>query len=145
MAARLRWNERKKRAFLKALAASGVVAVAARAVGLAASGAYQARAQDKIFAREWDAALEEALDALEAELRRRAMTGTRKPVFYRGKKCGSVRTYSDRLGMFLLKRRRPHLFSEEGNGRSPARPELSPREILQKKLDDMGGEASEDS
>lgn len=140
MAARVRWTQRKKQAFLKALRGRGSVYAAARVVGLSPSGAYLVRKTDEGFREAWDAAIEEALDLLEAELHRRAVKGTAKPVFYRGQKCGSYRTYSDRLGMFLLKRRRPHLFGEgEGEG-GAALPDKSPREILRQRLDDMAEE-----
>ena len=42
-------------------------------------------------------------DALEAEARRRAVEGVRKPVFYQGVICGWVGEYSDTLLIFLLK------------------------------------------
>ena len=90
------------------------VSAACRAAGVPRGRAYALRRADDGFRREWRQALEEALDDLEAELRRRAMDGVDKPVFYAGKECGSVRTYSDTLGMFILKSRRPAVVGGDG-------------------------------
>jgi len=112
------WTKRRRTAFLARLRESANVSAAARAAGLSRSSAYALRSRDPEFRAAWDEALEEALDDLEAELRRRAIEGVDKPVFYGGKECGSVKSYSDTLGMFLLKSRRGEVFAETG-GRPP--------------------------
>ena len=38
-----------------------------------------------------------ACDTIEAEMRRRAIDGVDKPVFYKGQPCGTVKEYSDTL------------------------------------------------
>ncbi|RMD89771.1 MAG: hypothetical protein D6807_03020 [Alphaproteobacteria bacterium] len=108
------WTSRRRRLFLDALRASANVSAAARRAGMSRSAAYALRQSDASFRAQWDDALEEALDALEEELRRRALEGVEKPVFYGGKPCGTIRSYSDQLGMFLLKCRRPAVFSTHG-------------------------------
>lgn len=40
-------------------------------------------------------------------MQRRAWKGTRKPVFHKGVVVGHIREYSDTLGMFLVKAKRP--------------------------------------
>ena len=45
----------------------------------------------------------EACDLLEAEARRPAVSGVRKPVYYMGDICGTVRECSDTLLIFLMK------------------------------------------
>lgn len=57
-------------------------------------------------------ALEEAVDHLEEEARRRAQDGVDEPVYYKGSPCGAVRKYSDTLLIFLLKGARPQKFRE---------------------------------
>lgn len=70
-------------------------------------GVYDARESDPTFAREWDEALNFALDAAEAELYRRAVTGNEEPVFYQGQPTSSVVKYSDFLLVHYLKAHRP--------------------------------------
>ena len=51
--------------FLSALAVSANVTAAPRAARVKRTTPYQARQRDEQFAQDWDAALEEALDAIE--------------------------------------------------------------------------------
>ncbi|WP_281302154.1 MULTISPECIES: hypothetical protein [unclassified Iodidimonas] len=115
------FSARRRRLFLDALRDSANVSASARHAGIARRDVYRLRAKDTAFRDEWDHALEEALDALEGELRRRAVHGVEKPVFYAGKPCGKIISYSDQLGMFLLRSRRPHIFGSESSlGPDPA-------------------------
>lgn len=102
--------QREKALFLEALAEIGVVSYAASAAGVERSTPYVWRKKDPEFAAAWDSALEESIDALEVEARRRALVGTDKPVFYQGKECGRVREYSDTLMCFLLTANRPEKY-----------------------------------
>lgn len=104
----LKWQK----AFLAALAETGIVLHAAAAAGIQRNTAYNRRLNDPDFAAAWDEAIEDAADRLEQEARRRAYEGTDEPVFYRGEQCGAIRRYSDRLLEFLLKGMRPHKFRE---------------------------------
>ena len=56
-----RWTGAKAACFLKALAKTGEVAAAARAVGMSRQAAYRLRARAPEFARVWEMALEQAL------------------------------------------------------------------------------------
>ena len=98
---------RRQRAFLKSLAHSVNVARACRTAGIPRRTAYHWRSADPRFAREWDDALDDGIDLLEAELHRRAFEGVEKPVWHKGERVGTVRHYSDALAMFLLKAHRP--------------------------------------
>jgi hypothetical protein len=80
-------------AFLAALKGA-TVGRAAHAAGVGRRTAYDRRERDPEFAEQWDAAIEEGIEELEAEAARRAMEG------------------SDTLIMFLLKARRPKVYSE---------------------------------
>ena len=93
--------------FLKALAETGNVAAAARLVGIDRPAVYKSRARSVRFAQKWDEALEEAIELLEAEARRRASSGVVKAIYYKGEKVGEERHYSDTLLIFLLKAHRP--------------------------------------
>ena len=82
------------------------------------------RRQSADFAAQWDEALEEGSDLLEAEARRRAVTGIDKPVYYKGKVVGSITKYSDRLLMFLLKAHDPK-FRDGGKVEHPGATDVS--------------------
>ena len=97
--------------FIERLKATANVTVAAAGAGVARQTAYWARNRNKTFRRQWDEAIEDAVDLLAGEARRRA-TGMNRDVWYAGKVVGSEREYSDALLMFLLKAHRPHLYRE---------------------------------
>jgi hypothetical protein len=73
---------------------TGNVRLAADAVGVDRSTPYVRAARDPAFAAAWARAREDAIDTLEAEARRRALSG------------------SDQLLMFLLRSLRPTLYRE---------------------------------
>jgi len=81
--------------FLAKLAESGNITASAKAAGVPRTTVYRWREKFKTFAAEWDDALEQACDILEAEAWRRALN-----------------EQSDRLLMFLLKAHRPERFTE---------------------------------
>ena len=109
---RSRLTARKRARFLDTLAEDGNVAEAARRSGLNRQYAYVLRREDADFARDWDAALDAAAEALVLAARRRAMEGVEEPVFYHGKQVGTRRVYSDRLLMFLLRAHWPDRFDD---------------------------------
>lgn len=98
--------------FLEGLRKCGTVRAACEAAGVNRSTAYRRRMADPEFAREWDDALEDGIDALEEEARRRAVEGVLRPVYHGGKEVGAVREYSDILLIFLLKGARPWRFRD---------------------------------
>ena len=98
--------------FLDLLRRMGNVSLAAKTVGHSRNAVYRARAKSETFARQWDDAIEEACDVLEAEARRRAFSGVDEPVFHKGEVVGHVRKYSDTLLIFLLKGYRPERFRD---------------------------------
>lgn len=100
----------RRACFIEVLRRTGNVSRAAREAGLASGTVYGQRARNANFAADWDAAVNEAMDELEAELLERAKHGVEKPVFFRGAQVGSVRTYSDALAMFVLRARRPQVY-----------------------------------
>jgi hypothetical protein len=88
------------------------VSRACEAAGIHRSTAYDTRKADESFHQEWKEAIETACDAMELEARRRAKDGIEEPVFYRGKKCGVIKRYSDQLLIFLLRANRPEKYRE---------------------------------
>ncbi len=104
-------------AFLSALRRAANVSEAATAAGIGRTTAYEARQRDKPFSDRWDAAIEEACDALEREAWRRAVEGVEEAVFQQGVEVGRVRKYSDSLMIALLKAHRPEKYRERHDHR----------------------------
>lgn len=109
-----RVTHEKEQAFLELFRTNGNVTESAREVGHSRMTFYRHREKDREFAEQWDAALEEATELLEKEVRRRGCEGWLEPVFYQGKQTSVVRKYSDNLLMFLLKKRNPE-FRDSAN------------------------------
>jgi hypothetical protein len=80
--------------FLEVFAATGNVRLAAGAAGVSRDAPYKRAQTSPPFAERWARAREDAIDTLDAEARRRALTG------------------SDTLLMFLLRAHRPGLYRE---------------------------------
>jgi hypothetical protein len=98
--------------FLERLREHANVSRAADAAGISRKTVYKERNDSVTFAHDWDDALEEGLDYLEEEARRRAYEGVNEPVYYKGEDVGAVRKYSDTLMIFLLKGGRPERYAE---------------------------------
>lgn len=111
-----KFTDKKREKFLKRLAETANITLSSNSIGMTRNALYNIRARDPEFAKAWDDALEEATDALEFEARRRALHGTDKPVFHRGKKCGIIKEYSDTLMIVLLKAHRGEKFKERYQG-----------------------------
>ena len=106
------------KAFLAALAETGVVGEAAKAARIGRSTVFELKKLDPAFAEGWDAAMEQAADLMEEEARRRAIDGVLEPVYGSGGtgvgtvKVGSIRKFSDVLLIFKLKGARPDKYRE---------------------------------
>jgi len=80
--------------FIEVFAATGNVRLASGAAGVSRDAPYKRAGRSPAFAARWARAREEAIDTLEAEARRRALSG------------------SDALLMFLLRAHRPERYRE---------------------------------
>lgn len=98
---------RKRKKFLEDLRIYGNVHHACRAIHVQPSCVYEWRKKDEEFAKEWDDALEEAMDGLEQEAYRRGVEGVDKPIFWQGLQVATVKEYSDTVLLALLAARRP--------------------------------------
>ena len=107
MAAVTAWRD----VFIERLKATGNVTLAATGAGVTRQNAYQTRNRNKTFRRRWDDALDQAVDLLDGEARRRA-TGIKRDIYYAGEVVGTENVYSDSLLMFLLKAHRPQLYRD---------------------------------
>ncbi|HWA79455.1 MAG TPA: hypothetical protein VG848_04000 [Acetobacteraceae bacterium] len=124
--------------FLKVLAATGNVTLAADAAELPRGSLYHWREHDKNFAAAWAEAIEAATDALEAEARRRALEGVETAIVQGGRLVRddegnplTIRRYSDSLLALLLRAHRPEKYdAEKYRQRSaPESTEPEPRKV----------------
>ena len=109
---RIKLTPQKKEKFLAILRECANVTHAADSIGMSRAYMYEVRAGDPEFAASWDQAVESSLDDIESALRKRAVEGVDRPVFYQGEVCGHVKEYSDTAAIFLLKGRRPDVFRD---------------------------------
>lgn len=99
--------------FLDALARTGNLPVAYDAAGVSRHRLNVLRKDDAEFAELWDEAIEAGLERLEGEAMQRALEGIEETVYYHGEQIDTVRRYSDRLLIFLLKTLRPEKYGDK--------------------------------
>jgi hypothetical protein len=76
--------------------------------------AYDHRKNDPEFAKQWDEAIENALDLLHARVFQRCLEGDLEPVYYMGEPVGYIRKFSDKLQIELLRAWKPDRFKTAG-------------------------------
>lgn len=119
------WTQDTQREFIEALADTGLVTEAARAVGMSPKSCYALRrAPDgQGFARAWDAAMDQAGKALLDVAFERVLHGEDVPVFDKnGQRIASRRRYPNGLIMFMLRGYFPDRFGGAEERGRPARP-----------------------
>ena len=126
------WKPHVQRAFIEALADTGSVASACRAVRRSTHGAYNLRRQPgaEEFAAAWEAALDFGMRRIEDVAMDRALNGVEVPVYSYGQLVGTRISYNDRLLMFMLRNRAPERFAE---GRAKGMNAVGTMELERKK------------
>ena len=76
------------------------------------------RRQDPAFDAAVAEALDDGVDAVEAEVHRRAFEGYEKPIIFQGQITDTYKEYSDGLAQFLLKAHRPDKYRERSEVQS---------------------------
>ena len=105
-------NERK-RAMLEAYAETCNIVGAARAARIERKTHYLWLGKDAGYAEAFKKRRQSAADYLESVAVERATNGWLEPVFYQGKKCGSVRRFSDGLLQLLLRGMMPERYGAQ--------------------------------
>ena len=67
---------------------------------------------DSQFRKDWINAVESACDDIEEALKKRAVRGYLKPIYWQGKRIGFERKFDTVAGMFLLRGRRKEIFGD---------------------------------
>jgi len=145
------WTPERQERFIEALAATGCVEHAARAVGKSVSSAYalKTRAEARPFRLAWEAALEVGIKRLSEAALSRAIHGVAQPIYYQGEQVGERRHYDERLTMFLLRYRDPARFGpwidrvDSVEEKFDGAPVLL-RQLLNRMIDKLFGELGED-
>jgi hypothetical protein len=108
------WTPERQIAFIEALADTGSVVAASKAVNMSTEGAYNLRRQPgaESFRAAWQAALQIGVARVEDVVMDRALNGVEEPLYSYGKLVGTRRRYNDRLLMFILRNRAPERFAE---------------------------------
>ncbi|MCL9981911.1 MAG: hypothetical protein NBV60_02020 [Erythrobacter sp.] len=108
------WTPERQSAFIEALADTGSVDAACKAVNMSTVGAYHLRRQPEAesFRKAWEAALQLGVARVEDVVMDRALNGVEEPLYSYGKLIGTRRRYNDRLLMFILRNRAPERFAD---------------------------------
>lgn len=129
------WTEEKQRRFIETLADTGLVNVAAQAVGMSRESAYRLRrsAHGAAFGRAWDAARYHAGGLIEDIAFERAIEGTEQEVLNRDGEVVTTRLVHDnRLLQYLLSHLKPERY---GRARPPgASPDRAEEPVLAERL-----------
>jgi hypothetical protein len=112
------WTPERQHAFIAALAESGCVTEACRAVGMTSQSAYRLRRHFDAqgFRLAWDAALDYAIRRLSDAAFSRAIHGVPVPHYYKGEIVGEHRRYDESLTRFLLRYRDPLRYAKSLDG-----------------------------
>lgn len=102
----------KKPAVLAAFKGCASVTKACEIADICRDTFYRWLREDADFNKAYQAAREQAIEALEDEATRRAYEGVDRPVYQGGKQVGMIREYSDTLLIFLLKAHRPQKYRD---------------------------------
>ena len=116
------WTEEKQRRFIETLADTGLVNVAAKAVGMSRESAHRLRRSPHgaAFARAWDAARHHAGCLIEDIAFERAIEGVEQDVYDgRGEVVAARLVYDNRLLRYLLSHLKPERY---GTALRPASP-----------------------
>lgn len=135
------WTEEKQRRFIETLADTGLVNVAARAVGMTRESAYRLRraGHGAAFARAWDAARHHAGGLIEDIAFERAIEGTEQEVLDASGDVIAVRLVHDnRLLKYLLSHLKPERYGRGGSpgpaARQTAEPQGADMPVLEDRL-----------
>ncbi|MDF2637188.1 MAG: hypothetical protein K0R64_172 [Novosphingobium lindaniclasticum] len=104
----------RQRAFIAALAASGIVTQAARAIGASMEALYKLRALPGAegFARAWNLAVDRGMMRLEDCALERAIRGEERPVVSGGEVVATWTRHDTQLMLFLLRQRLPERYGD---------------------------------
>lgn len=119
------WTPEAQVAFIEALAQSGCVTEACKAVGKSRQAAYRLRTDPRAasFRIAWERALAVAVRRIGDNAYSRALNGVVTPIFFQGEQVGERVRHDERLVMFLMRCRDPHYYGRAKDKQVP-KPDL---------------------
>jgi hypothetical protein len=120
----------KQTAFLGAYAQIGIITKAAKIAGIHRNNHRLWLKEDAEYAEAFKESHQEACDNIEAEMRRRAIEGVQKPVFYKGEVCGYITEYSDTMLAMLANGYLPEKYKQKAKIEA----EVTSREVVREGL-----------
>jgi hypothetical protein len=128
----------RQRAFIAALAATGIVKQAALAIGASLEALYRLRNQQGAegFSAAWEVAIDRGMMRLEDCALERAIEGEDRPVVSKGQVVTTYRHHDNKLLMFLLQRRRPGRYGGIDQPWRDPRPGSAVYERMRKQFND---------
>ncbi|PNU02034.1 hypothetical protein A8V01_10840 [Novosphingobium guangzhouense] len=120
----------RQRMFIAALAASGIVTQAARAIGASLEALYKLRQIKGAegFSAAWDMAVDRGMLRLQDCALERAIVGEERPVASGGKVVATYTRHDTALMLFLLRQRMPERYA------MPAAPDVRPGSALYERI-----------
>jgi len=114
----------RQRAFIAALAESGIVMQAARSIGASTEALYRLRNKPggEEFHAAWDAAIDRGIARLEDCALARAIEGEERMVVSGGRLLGYETRFNDALVMFFLRNRRAGRYGDDWRSLKPGHP-----------------------
>jgi hypothetical protein len=112
--AHARWASHWRPRFLAALAMTNSVLLSARHARVNRTQCYEEKKADPDFAKQWDAAIEDALELLHSRVWQRALEGDVEPVWYMGVPVAYLRKFDSKLQIELLRAWKPDRFKTAG-------------------------------
>jgi hypothetical protein len=118
------WTPARQRAFIAALAETGIVTQAALEIGASLEALYKLRNRPgaEEFRAAWDAAIDRGIARLEDCALARAIQGEERMVVSAGKLLGFETRYNDALTMFFLRARRGNRYAPDWRTLRPGNP-----------------------
>lgn len=116
--------------FFAALADGRSIAQAARSARYGPASVYRWRKADPAFAQRWADAHMMAVDLIENEADRRARDGVEQSVYYRDRRVGMARRFSDGLLLARLKALRPEVYRDDPPFAPQRPPKVARRELM---------------
>lgn len=100
-------------AFLAAYRELGGIRAASKVSNVSTTAHYRWLRTNEQYAKDFAEAQRASSAVLEEEARRRAMKGTREPIYFKSECVGYKRRFSDTLLIFLLKANNPSKFGDK--------------------------------
>lgn len=104
------WTPDRRATFFRVLAETANVTLAAETAGMSRETAYRQRRNSAPFEKAWQEALKSGIDRLEMMVLERALNGTEKTIPLKGGKVKTVRVFSERMIIHLLKAHKPEVY-----------------------------------